>query len=650
MGSAGNRVVAVNPSPHRDTVNKATLCVRVHFAHDFLNSPGRLLSPMIRKAADETEPNLVPISWDAAIAHTVEGLLQVKAKNGPGSIGFLGSSKCTNEENYLFQKIARTLFQTNNIDNGGYASGQMLLAEIDRKTLGKWRKNPLTKLETAEAIMVISTDPTHCAPVAGYHIKRAVKNGVPLVVADPRRTELAAHSSSWLRITPGSDLELLNGLAALFLQANGYDRTFIDKYTEGFSLFRYGLSSLDPDKIRRTTGLEKEALETAVSLLKGKKIAFVLGRGILRQKNARHTVGALVNLQLMTGGLASESSGIYLLAGENNHLGALDMGTVPGMLPGRQWLETDGVRKRWEKAWRTTLSPDPGLNMVRMIEAAEQGHIKAMFIMGENPLRALPEPGRVRQALENLDFLVVQDILDGETARMADVVLPGAAFCEKAGSFTNLEGRVQAFVPVVPPPGHAKPDWEILDLLWANLGKKAPYGSAMNIRREIERLVPMYPEVPPDGQGWLMAASDSDTPGGRNGLIPFSPVAASEWSPAPVAYPFTASFDAKRYHAGSDTRTSASPRFGKMVTEGDIELSLEDADSLGLKEGDRVTVRSAFGTLERDIMISTWISRGQVFIPTGAGGNVALALIGLSDLGSPGASGWVSCPVSLKKR
>jgi formate dehydrogenase alpha subunit len=288
--------------------------------------------------------------------------------------------------------------------------------------------------------------------------------------------------------------------------------------------------------------------------------------------------------------------------------------------------------------------------MVRMVEAAEQGHIKAMFIMGENPLRALPEPLRVRQALENLDFLVVQDILDGETARMADVVLPGAAFCEKAGSFTNLEGRIQAFVPVVPPPGHAKPDWEILDRLWVNLGKKAPYGSALNIRREIERLVPMYPEVLPDGQGWLMGAADSDTPGGRNGLIPFSPVAASEWSPAPVEYPFTASSEALRYHAGSGTRTSASPRFGKMLTEEYIELSPEDADSLGLKEGDGVTIESAFGAIERNIRLSRWISRGQVFIPAGAAGKGAPALIGLSDLGSPGASGWVSCPVSLKKR
>ena len=233
---------------------------------------------------------------------------------------------------------------------------------------------------------------------------------------------------------------------------------------------------------------------------------------------------------------------------------------------------------------------------------------------------------------------------------MADVVLPGAAFCEKAGSFTNLEGRVQAFVPVVPPPGHAKPDWEILDLLWVNLGKKAPYGSALNIRREIERLVPMYPEVAPDGQGWLMAAADSDTPGGRNGLIHFAPVAVSEWSPAPVEYPFTASFDAMRYHAGSDSRTSASPRFGKMTTERDIELSPEDADSLGLKKGDGVTIRSAFGELERNIVLSRWISRGQVFIPTGTGGNGAMALIGLSDLGSPGASGWGSCPVTLKKR
>ncbi len=639
LGASANKVVEVNPSREEGSVNGATLCVRGHFAHDFLNADTRLLSPLLRTPGDNGNPALIPMSWTEAVDAAAAGLLRIKSTHGPQSIGFLGSSRCTNEENYLFQKIARALIRTNNIDNGGRLSGQMLLAEFDKKTRGKWRKNSLASLQAAEAILVLGADPTHSTPVAGYHIKRAAKNGTPLVVVDPRRTEIASFSSLWLPVTPDGDLALLNGLSALLLEANGYDRRFLDRYTEGLSIFRYQLTALDLDETCRSAGLEKKALSAAAALLKGKKISFVLGGGFLRQRQAAHALDALINLLLLTAGLDIEASGIYLLAGENNLTGALHMGTVPGLLPGLDKLNEDGTRKMWEKSWQTSLSPDPGLGMLRMIEAAEKGQLKAMVIMGENPLQALPESSRVRSALEKLDFLVVQDILDGDTVRLADVVLAGAAFSEKAGTFTNLEGRLQAFSPVVPPPGHAKPDWEILDLLWTKLGGD-PYGDLEHIRREIRRLVPMYAGLPAAGQGWLIPEPEAQAAESGRGMIAFSPVVACETAKVPDGF-LTAIFGSRRTHAGSGTRTGTSPRMAEINFTKTAVLSPEDAASAGLKDGDEVLIRSSVGSLKKTAAVSARIGRGRIFLPA----EDAPALIRLEDL----RTGWNTCPIQIEK-
>jgi len=390
MGATDERIVDVNPAGLPDSVNKATLCVRGHFAHDFLNSPQRLISPLGRKIGEEATDELVPLTWDEALGTITKRLLEIKSENGPQSIAFLGSSKCSNEENYLFQKIARVMIGTNNIDNGGYIFGQPLMKVLDEKTAGGYRVNRLADLENAEAILVLGADPNHSVPVVSYYLKKAAQKGIPLILVDPRKTELAAFASIWLAIKPQSDLELVNGLAALLHEQKAYDSSFVDQHTEGFSLFRYGLSSLDMDRISRVTNLGNTAINKTASLLKQKKIAVVIGHGIIQQKNALHTLGAILNLSLMTGSLGSPGTGLFILARENNQLGAMDMGTAPDLLPGRQPLDNEAARNKWEKNWKTSISPDPGLNLVRIIEAAEKGSLKALYIMGENPLRYRP--------------------------------------------------------------------------------------------------------------------------------------------------------------------------------------------------------------------------------------------------------------------
>ena len=651
MGATDDHIIEVNPAELPESVNRATLCVRGHFAHDYLNSERRLISPLGRKKKEDGSEDLVPLGWDEALGTITTRLLEIKNENGPQSIAFLGSSKCTNEENYLFQKIARTIIGTNNVDNGGYIYGQPLMKLLDEKTAGGYRVNHLADLEKAEAILVLGADPNHSVPVVSYYLKKAARKGIPLILADPRRTELANLAAIWLPISPGSDLELINGMAALLHENKAYDASFVDQYTEGFSLFRYGLSSLDLERISKITNLDGAVIQKTADLLKQKKLAIVIGHGIIQQKNALHTLGALLNLSLMTGSLGSPGSGLFVLARENNQAGAMDMGTAPDLLPGRQPLDNEAARKNWEKTWKVSISPDPGLNLVRIIEAAEAGSLKALYIMGENPLRALPQSARVQKALEKLDFLVVQDILHNETAKLADIVLPGAAISEKQGSITNLEGRIQSFQPVVSPPGKARPDWQILDQLAAGLSAGKPYDTIEKIREEIRQLVPAYESLNGHNQGWLKPTGNkalfNET--GAKDLISFYPVVSTEDQGDDSNFPFTAIIGSLRYQLGSGTRTDASDRVNGFNLAGQLEISPRDSAGLAVQEGDTVTLTSPSGSITRKVRIDKSLSAGHLFVPTGYSGNDAMNLLPLSDITRAGSPGWKTVGVNVEK-
>jgi formate dehydrogenase alpha subunit len=651
MGSADNHIVEVNPAQIPDSVNGATLCVRGHFAHDYLNSPERLLIPMGRKNGNREIDELVPVGWDSALDLIAQRLLKIKTEYGPQSIAFMGSSKCSNEENYLLQKIARVMIRTNNIDNGGYIFGQSLLNLFDEKTGGGYRKNRLADLENSEVILILGADPNHSVPVVSYYLKRAAKKGIPLIVVDPRKTELASFASIWLSIKPQTDLELINGLAALLLGEMAYDSSFVDQYTKGFSLFRNGLSALDMERISCLTDLEEAQIKKTSELLKNKKIAVVIGHGILQQKYGLHTLGAVLNLSLMTGSLGSTGAGIYILSKENNQPGAMDMGTTPGLLPGRQSLENGAIRKKWEKNWKVPISPNPGLNLVRMLEEAEKGNVKALYIMGENPLRALPESERLKKALKNVEFIVVQDILNSETTKLADVVLPGAAISEKQGSITNLEGRIQFFNPVTPPPAKAKPDWEILDLLSVRLGGSDPYGSLEKIRREIRQFIPMYGSLKEPDSTWITPTGAKALFEGqaKKGLVPFYPVVSTKEESIENDYPLTAIVGSLHYHLGSGTRTHASDRIQGFEMKGKIEVSPEAAAKLKANDDDLIIVHSKYGTVKREIRLKKGLQANHIFIPAGFNNNDAMQLFGLSDMTHPDSSGWKTCRVRVEK-
>jgi formate dehydrogenase alpha subunit len=289
--------------------------------------------------------------------------------------------------------------------------------------------------------------------------------------------------------------------------------------------------------------------------------------------------------------------------------------------------------------------------MRRAIEAAESGRLKALYIMGENPLRSLPQHQKVKAALEKLEFIVVQDILNNEIVKMADVALPGAAPAEKSGSFTNMEGRIQSFSPAAVPPGLAKPDWEILDLLASRLGAPEPYGSVEKIRNEICRLVPPYAQMNGQGQSWLNVSSPMAAfhAAGADQKISFSPVVSTAEKQDDADYPFTAILGSVRCHLGGGTRTNASERIRDFVLSGEVAISAADADRLKIKDGDTVQIESRWGFIKRKLGRSNRIKAGQLFVPLAVNANDAMNLVDLSDLADSKSAGWKTCAVKIKK-
>lgn len=637
LGVAGNRVIEINPGVEPDTVNGPTLCIRGHFAHDFLQAEDRLKVPLMRGNGD-----FVQASWDDALSTVGERLWGIREKYGPQSIGFLGSSKCSNEENYLFQKLARGVFGTNNLDSGAFFSARGTLSAIRDSHIYRWGATPLKNLEEAELVFVLGIDPSHSSPVLAYHLKRAARKGVPLVLIDPRKTELARFAHSWLSLTPGTDAMLLSGIAALIAEQKNRQGHLDGAFAKGFDQYQEQLRALELNKICQETGVNENVLGEVASLLSDRRPAFVIGRGILHQGVFRETLKTIFNLALLTGSTGTREPWLYVPTYENNEAGAWDMGVSPNTLAGGNPLSRKEVRKQWERAWGVMVSPDPGLNVIRMIHEAEKGNLKALYVMGENPLRSLPQHEYVARALENLEFLVVQDIVESETTRLADVILPGAAFSEKDGSFTNMEGRIQRFEAAVSPPGEARADWDILDLLLKKMDKVSFSGSLEKVRREIGKLVPGYGDISSSTPGgWIRA----DKP--ENEKMTFFPAPEPTNPEQDEGFPLMVILRSFRAHLGSGTRTSRSERIQDSGWKGEVEISLEDAHKLGIQKGDRIRVESPHGTIERAVKIEKGLSPGLVAVPRGFAQNDAMNLVPFRDRGESDFTGWITAPARV---
>ena len=610
-----NQLVRVTPGKE-ESVNQGALCVKGSYGCDFVNSPDRLTKPLLKKGDTFEE-----VSWEEALEQAASGLKRVKDERGPESIAVLGSSKCTNEDNYVLQRFARTVLGTNNIDNGARLYNCASRIGLGSSLGFSGTTNYLDDLEQTDLVLVIGADPESSAPVVGYAIKRAVKQrGVKLLLIDPRQTRLSLFAHLWLQPEVSTDAALINGLAKVIIDEGLLDEEFVARRTDNFEDFDQSLKKYTLKYVEKTTGVKGQEVSAAARLYaEASRAAIVYGTGITQHTTGTNGVLALANLALLTGNVGRKGGGIYALQKANNGQGACDMGTLPKFLPGYQSLTDAQVRKRFEKRWGTSLPAEAGLTIFESMEQAKEQKITGMYIVGENPVLSFPNPKLIKEILTSLDFLVVQDMFLTETAKLANVVLPAASFAEKEGTFTNFEGRVNRVRKAIDPVGESLPDWEIVLRLANKMGRPLPFSDLQAAMGEIEELVPSYEGYADPGKREESAYEEKGRSSDRPLLKGFARFSSVEYAPQvrerKSDYPFTLLTGSILYHLGTGSRSSRARRLRKFAARSFVEICESDAKKLGVTDGDGVKIVSAVGEVTTAIKISDTVRKGMLFMP-----------------------------------
>jgi len=592
----GGRLVRAMPDED-SPINKWTLCIRGSYGYDFVHSPERLTTPLVK-----VNGNFEVVSWEEALKMVADGFKRVKETGGSSSLAVLGSSRCTNEDNYLLQRFARCVLGTNNIDNGSRLYG---FAGLGGST------KPIGDIEESQVILVIGADPTSSAPLVGYAIRRAVRQrGAKLVVVDPRQTVLASWAHLWLQPKAGTDAALISGMARTIIEEKLFDKDSVIKRVDNFEALAKALQGFTAENIEGVTGVKWVDIVQAAKLFAGaKKASIVCGSGVGQQGDG---MAALANLVLLTD--TGDGGCLYMLQQDSNGQGACDMGSLPDYLPGYQPLIDAKVREKFEARWGCRLLTEAGLTAFEMVKAAKSGSIRGMYIVGENPVVSFPNSDVVRQALESLDFLVVQDMFLTETAKLAKVVLPAASFAEREGTFTNFEGRVQRLRKALNPLGDSLPDWEIILRLADNMDYSMAYLSSKEVMDEIAELVPLYGGV---------SYAKLDAKGLWDGRVNYRPSEHKHFSlleqvPRPIGsgdgFPLTLLVGSVLYQFGAGTRSSRSARLKKFMPEAFVEVNSADAKKLKVKDGDKVRLSSPVGQVIVEARITGAVSKGNVFM------------------------------------
>ncbi|ACX51328.1 formate dehydrogenase, alpha subunit [Ammonifex degensii KC4] len=614
------RVIGVQSCPDAP-VNGRWLCIKGRFGFGFIHHRDRLKMPLIR------DPFLfAKVTWPTSLKLVARRLTEIKEKYGPDAIGVLASARITNEEAYLLNKFARAVLGTNNIDHCARLCHAPTLVAL-REAFGSGAAtNQLAEIAEADFILVIGSNTTETHPVAAIQIQKALRRGAVLAVIDPRRTEIASRAHYHLQLRPGTDIALLNAIAHVCLQENLWNQEFVIYRTENFAAFREAAMQYPPSLAAAITGVPEELIiEVARHYARAKNAVIIYTMGITQHTCGTNNVYAIANLALLCGHVGRRGSGVLPLRGQNNVQGACDMGALPDYLPGYQAVTDPSVRAKFAAAWGVEIPDHPGLTATEMFEAAAEGRIKALYIVGENPMVTKADTSLVKKALENLEFLVVQDIFLTETARFAHVVLPAASFAEKDGTFTNTERRIQRVRRAINPVGEAKPDWEIVTLLAREMGHPWNYSSPAAIMEEIAQLTPIYGgvsyerlEAEPEGIFW--PCPHPEHPGTpilhqenfTRGKGRFHPVHFAPPDEQPDKdYPFlliTGRY-LTHYHSGTMTRRTPLGFYQETL----LEMNPEDMAELGIKPRDRVLISSRHGSMKIDTTPNSNLPRGVVF-------------------------------------
>ena len=489
--------------------------------------------------------------------------------------------------------------------------------------------NGINEFLGSDVIFIIGSNTTENHPVIGSKIRQAVRKGTKLIVADPRKIELARNSEVFLQIKPGTNVALLNGMMHVILKENLHNKEFIDNRTENIEALEAAVRDFTPEKAARICGVKSEDIKSAARLYaKAEKGSIVYCMGITQHTTGVNNVMNIANLAMLCGQIGRESTGVNPLRGQNNVQGACDMGALPGIYPGYQVVTTQEVADKFAKAWGVkALSINSGLTVSEMIQAAEHGDIKMLYIMGENPMVSDPDLNHVKHALESTEFLIVQDIFLTETAQLADVVLPAAAFAEKDGTFTNTERRVQRLRKAIDAPGEAKADWEIIMTLMNKLGYEKKYNNPSEIFDEMAALTPTYSGIDYERielEGIQWPCPNKDHPGtpylhkdffvrGKGLFKGISYTESAELTDE--KYPLILTTGRVLYHYHTRSMTGKVEGLNKKCPESFIEINPITATNLKIKDGEMVKVRSRRGSIQVKARVSDIVEQDVVFIP-----------------------------------
>ena len=625
-----NKIVDVEPA--NGPSNKGLLCVKGRSgSFDFVHSPERIKYPLIKnKETGEFER----ASWDEALDLVASKFMEIKKQYGPDSLAGFACSRSPNEDIYMVQKMVRTCFGTNNVDNCARVCHSASVSGL-AMTLGSGAMtNPIEDItRKPDVIMLVGSNPEEAHPVVGMQIRQAVQRGCKLIVVDPREIDLAKKADVHLKLRPGTNVAFANGMMHIIIEEGLQDTKFIEERTEGYEKIREIVKDYTPEKVAEICHIDPDDLrKAALMYAKADKAPIIYCLGVTEHSTGTEGVMSMSNMALLVGKLGREGCGVNPLRGQNNVQGACDMGAQPGDFPGYQKVKNPEVIAKFEKAWGVELNKEHGTHATDIFPKAIKGEVKGLYIYGEDPVVTDADTTHIIKALESLDFFVLQELFMTETAQYADVILPGVSYAEKEGTFTNTERRVQRVRKAVELEGEMRLDTDIIIDLMNRMGYPQPHLTAAEIMDEISSLTPSFGGISHarldseevGGKGLQWPCPSKDHPGtpimhvGKftRGLGWFYP---AEYIPSAELpdeeYPIVLMTGRILYHY--TTRAMTGKTKGLMEIEGKsfIEMNYKDADALGIKNGDKVKVSSRRGQIETIARVGKKVSQGETWMP-----------------------------------
>ncbi|MCR4738846.1 MAG: formate dehydrogenase subunit alpha [Lachnospiraceae bacterium] len=608
--------------------NHGLLCVKGRFgSYEFVHSKDRIKTPLIKnRETGEFEE----ATWEEAISYTAGRFMELKEKYGGDSLAGFACSRSANEDIYMVQKMVRTCFGTNNTDNCARVCHSATVAGL-AKTLGSGAMtNPIYDItHDVDCILLVGSNPEEAHPVVGMQIRQAVKRGARLIVVDPRSIGLSASADIHLKLRPGTNVAFANGMMHVMIREDLIDHKYVEEFSEDFDKLKELVSGYTPEKVGEICHIDPDMLvEAARMYATAKKAPIIYCLGVTEHSTGTEGVMSLSDMAVLCGKIGKSGCGVNPLRGQNNVQGACDMGAQPTDYPGYQKVDNPEVREKFEKAWGVPLNPNPGLKATDVFPAAIEGKIKGLYICGEDPVVTDPDSEHVKHALESLEFFVIQELFMTETAKYADVILPGLSYAEKEGTFSNTERRVQRIRKAVTVEGDMRPDTDILIDLMNAMGYPQKHMTPAEIMDEIASVTPSFGGISharlDAGETLQWPCRDKDHPGtpimhvgkpARGKALLYPAVYKASQELPDDEYPFILTTGRILYHYNAAAMTSRAPGLVEIAGEGFIEINHKDAERLGIENGERIKVSSRRGTIDATARVGRKVSEGETWMP-----------------------------------